>query len=80
MVLYSTVRSNPQGNIGFLRDYRRVNVALSRAKHLLAIVGDDYMMRNAATGIDENPFAKVLEHIRTNAHECAIIPAGQVSL
>ena len=80
VVLYSTVRSNPQGNIGFLRDYRRVNVALSRAKHLLAIVGDDYMMRNAATGIDENPFAKVLEHIRTNAHECAIIPAGQVSL
>ena len=80
VVLYSTVRSNPQGNIGFLRDYRRVNVALSRARHLLAIVGDDYTMRNAATGIDENPFAKVLEHIRTNAHECAIVPAGQVAL
>ena len=75
VVLYSTVRSNPEGNIGFLRDYRRVNVALSRARSLLVIVGDHQMMRYAATGMEENPFAKVLEHIRTHPAECEIIAA-----
>lgn len=76
VVLYSTVRSNTQGNIGFLRDYRRINVALSRAKHLLAIVGDDQTMYNAATGISENPFANVLDHIRSHPGECEIVPMG----
>jgi len=75
VVLYSTVRSNPEGNIGFLRDYRRVNVALSRARSLLVIVGDHQMMRYAATGMDENPFAKVLEHIRAYPAECEITTA-----
>lgn len=75
VVLYSTVRSNPEGSIGFLRDYRRVNVALSRARSLLVIVGDHQRMRYAATGMEENPFAKVLEHIRTHPAECEIIAA-----
>ena len=75
VVLYSTVRSNPEGNIGFLRDYRRVNVALSRARSLLVIVGDHRMMRYAATGMDENPFAKVLEHIGAYPAECEITAA-----
>lgn len=75
VVLYSTVRSNASGNIGFLRDYRRINVALSRAKHLLVIVGDDQTMRNAVTGMSENPFAKVLDHIRSYPGECEIVPA-----
>ena len=75
VVLYSTVRSNPQGNIGFLRDDRRINVALSRARHLLVIVGDDQTMRNAATGANENPFAKVLDHIWSHPGDCEIVPA-----
>lgn len=75
VVLYSTVRSNPEGSIGFLRDYRRVNVALSRARSLLVIVGDHNTMRYAATGMDENPFSKVLEHIRAYPAECEIIAA-----
>lgn len=76
VALYSTVRSNPEGNIGFLRDYRRVNVALSRARSLLVIVGDHETMRYAATGMDENPFAKVLEHIRAYPDEGEIVAAG----
>ena len=75
VVLYSTVRSNQQYNIGFLRDYRRINVALSRARSVLVIVGDDFMMRSAATGMEENPFAKVLEHMRSHPEECEIVPA-----
>jgi superfamily I DNA and/or RNA helicase len=39
-VVISFVRSNPQGEIGFLADTRRTNVALTRAKRALRVVGD----------------------------------------
>ena len=76
VVVYSTVRSNPARRIGFLKDYRRVNVALSRARHQLLIIGDDFMMRNADLETSGNRFVAVLEHIRSNPEECAIVPAG----
>ncbi|KAF3341615.1 helicase MAGATAMA 3 [Carex littledalei] len=40
VILMSTVRSNRDGNIGFLSDKRRINVALTRAKHCLWILGN----------------------------------------
>jgi len=40
VIIFSAVRSNRQGNIGFLRDWRRMNVALTRAKSALLVVGD----------------------------------------
>ena len=39
-VLISTVRSNANGEIGFLGDQRRMNVALTRARRKLIVVGD----------------------------------------
>ena len=39
-VLISLVRSNPKGEIGFLTDIRRMNVAMTRARRKLLIVGD----------------------------------------
>ena len=39
-VIVSMVRSNTQGTIGFLNDYRRMNVAITRAKQSLYIIGD----------------------------------------
>jgi predicted DNA helicase len=39
-VIISLVRSNDEGEIGFLKDYRRMNVAITRAKEHLFVIGD----------------------------------------
>ena len=40
VVIVSLVRSNNEGEIGFLKDTRRTNVALTRAKRAMRVVGD----------------------------------------
>ena len=40
IIVISLVRSNDQGQIGFLRDLRRMNVAITRARMKLIIIGD----------------------------------------
>lgn len=49
IIVISLVRSNEAGEIGFLSDTRRMNVALTRAKRKLVVIGD------SAT-LSSNPF------------------------
>lgn len=48
VVFISLTRSNDNGEIGFLSDYRRMNVALTRAKKHLVVIGD-----SATIGADQ---------------------------
>src|SRR5690606_4764441 len=50
IILLSMVRNNrnERGDIGFAKDYRRLNVALSRAKQLLVMVGSSAMFTQRA--------------------------------
>jgi ATP-dependent RNA/DNA helicase IGHMBP2 len=60
IIFLSLVRSNDDGDIGFLKDYRRMNVAITRAKEQLFVIGD-----SATIGAD--PFYNsFLEYIEKN--------------
>ena len=53
VIIISLVRANDAGQIGFLRDLRRMNVAITRARMKLFILGD-------ATTMTRHPFYKRL--------------------
>ena len=44
IIIISLVRSNDEGQIGFLRDLRRMNVAITRARMKLIILGNKETM------------------------------------
>lgn len=46
IIYISLVRSNSDGQIGFLADTRRINVALTRAKYKLVVIGDSATLGN----------------------------------
>lgn len=72
IVLYSPVRSNANGTLGFLRDRRRLNVALSRGRQLLIIVGDIEMLEHGRSGVEGNPYHEVIRYIRSHPYDCVV--------
>jgi superfamily I DNA and/or RNA helicase len=62
IIILSLVRSNDDGDIGFLKDYRRMNVAITRAKEKLYVIGD-----SATIGADAfyNSFLTYIENYGT---------------
>ena len=57
IIYISLVRSNDEGDIGFLSDIRRMNVAMTRAKLRLVVLGD------SATIGNHEFYKKFLEHV-----------------
>jgi len=64
VVIYSVTRANPEARLGFVKEPPRLNVALSRGRALLMIVGDHAAARR---GRGENALRTVIEYIE--AHE-----------
>lgn len=61
--IYSITRNNRAGDIGFLQDWRHLNVALSRAKDYLVIVGGYHFCHIAN---EPNPFSDLAHYITEN--------------
>jgi DNA polymerase III delta prime subunit len=70
-VILSLVRSNERAAIGFLNDPNRVNVAISRAKKLLVIVGDSKTVIGGAPEL----FGPLFEHCQ---QEGLVVGVGAV--
>jgi hypothetical protein len=47
VILYGFTRSNPDGRVGFLDELRRANVAFTRARQQLVLVGDMHTLTEA---------------------------------
>jgi serine/threonine protein kinase len=69
IVIYSVTRCNSRRKLGFLGEMQRLNVALSRGRDYLVLVGDHHFCRTAA---DPNPIRPVISYIASHPEDCAI--------
>lgn len=65
IIIISCVRSNETGEIGFLQDTRRMNVALTRARKKLVVVGDSATLGSHAFYQDLLSYAEEVEGYTT---------------
>ena len=71
VIVISLVRDNAGGTIGFLRDLRRMNVAMTRARMKLIIVG------NAQTLSHHRFYRELAEYIRRYGEFVEVQPAAE---
>lgn len=62
VIILSMVRSNERGEVGFLQDMKRLNVATTRAKKHLAIVGD-----SSTIGSENKRLKSLVAHLHEKA-------------
>lgn len=54
IIIYSCTRSNDRNEIGFLNELRRLNVALSRCKSQIVIIGDFDFLTTCTDALDDD--------------------------
>jgi hypothetical protein len=72
IAVYSVTRSNPENKVGFLAEDQRINVALSRGRDYLIIVGDHTFCRSGKAG---TPLKRVADYVDSHPESCARIEA-----
>lgn len=60
VIVVSFVRSNEEGNIGFLEDLRRLNVSITRARKKLIMVGDSETLKQNET------YSRLIDYVEDN--------------
>ncbi|TDD24094.1 serine/threonine protein kinase, partial [Actinomadura sp. KC06] len=75
IAIFTVTRSNAKGKMGFLSEpyWRRINVALSRARFGLTIIGDADFCRSAPGALRD-----VLAYMDTHKEDCEIRSAANV--
>jgi hypothetical protein len=66
VILYGFTRSNPAGSVGFLDELRRANVAFTRAKQQLVLVGDLRMLAEANDARFRGLIRDLWDHLRVH--------------
>lgn len=57
VIIYGFTRSNDRGDIGFLKELRRLNVAITRARRQLVLIGDSQTLLHAS----DKQFAELMK-------------------
>lgn len=63
VIVFSTVRNNGAGQIGFLADRRRLNVGLTRAQRGLFVAGSVRTLATEKSGV----WARYMEYLRARS-------------
>lgn len=69
VVVFSVTRSNRQGKAGFLSERERINVALSRAKHALCIIGDADFCHGLG---GQSSLSEVRQYVQNHPQDCVL--------
>ena len=65
-IVISFVRSNDEGEIGFLKDMRRLNVAVTRARRKLVAIGNRNTLQN------HDVYKRFIEYVKDNGVLCKV--------
>jgi superfamily I DNA and/or RNA helicase len=68
LIIFGFTRSNSTGDIGFLREVRRLNVAMTRARRQLVLVGD----LDSLTRTKNSEFRAVMTALRTHLGDAGV--------
>ncbi|OGT93806.1 MAG: hypothetical protein A2286_01950 [Gammaproteobacteria bacterium RIFOXYA12_FULL_61_12] len=83
LIIVALTRCNKHGTVGFLQDWRRINVAMTRTKHQLVLVGDLDTLTKRRDGLpreDEEfkvSMAKLRDHVLRHGQlidACKFVP------
>jgi hypothetical protein len=74
IAIYSITRSNPELRTGFLSEQKRLNVALSRGRDYLIIVGDHQFGRQLP---ESQPLHRVARYVESHPADCLVYEVTQ---